>query len=82
MTDLSYLYDKRSLLSTPEPGAPSMKAVVTRANGGYEQLDYCDVAMPTIEPNEVLIKVLAAGMNNTEINTRLGWYSSDGYHQH
>jgi alcohol dehydrogenase len=25
---------------------------------------------------EVLIKVLAAGINNTEINTRLGWYSS------
>lgn len=25
---------------------------------------------------EVLIRVLAAGVNNTEINTRLGWYSS------
>lgn len=24
----------------------------------------------------MLIKVLAAGVNNTEINTRLGWYSS------
>jgi NADPH:quinone reductase-like Zn-dependent oxidoreductase len=28
----------------------------------------------------VLIKVLAAGVNNTEINTRLGWYSGGGWH--
>jgi len=27
-------------------------------------------------PGELLLKVLAAGVNNTEINTRLGWYSS------
>jgi NADPH:quinone reductase-like Zn-dependent oxidoreductase len=28
----------------------------------------------------VLIKVLAAGVNNTEINTRLGWYAGGGWH--
>ena len=54
----------------------SMKAVVTRDNGGYEKLDYCDVPIPQPGPNEVLVQVLAAGINNTEINTRLGWYSS------
>lgn len=53
-----------------------MKAVVTRGNGGYEVLDYCDVPVPEPGPGEVLIQVLAAGVNNTEINTRLGWYSS------
>lgn len=53
-----------------------MKAVVTTGSGGYEQLDYCDVPIPKPRPGEVLLKVLAAGMNNTEINTRLGWYSS------
>jgi len=53
-----------------------MKAVVTTCNGGYEKLVYKDVAIPQIMLGEVLIKVLAAGINNTEINTRLGWYSS------
>ncbi|MBA3910958.1 MAG: alcohol dehydrogenase [Rhodobacter sp.] len=53
-----------------------MKAVVTMGNGGYDQLVYCDVARPTPGPTEVLVQVRAAGMNNTEINTRLGWYSS------
>lgn len=54
----------------------SMKAIVTTGNGGYEKLVYSDVAMPEIKQGEALVKVLAAGINNTEINTRLGWYSS------
>ncbi len=53
-----------------------MKAVVTTGNGGYEKLEYCDVPIPTLESGEVLLQVLAAGVNNTEINTRIGWYSS------
>lgn len=53
-----------------------MKAVVTNGNGGYEELEYRDVPVPTLAPGEVLLHVLAAGVNNTEINTRLGWYSS------
>ena len=60
----------------PVDGQPTMKAVVTMGNGGYDQLVYCDVARPKPGPTEVLVKVRAAGMNNTEINTRLGWYSS------
>lgn len=60
----------------PLDGQPTMKAVVTMGNGGYDQLVYCDVARPTPGPGEVLVQVRAAGMNNTEINTRLGWYSS------
>jgi NADPH:quinone reductase-like Zn-dependent oxidoreductase len=54
----------------------TMKAVVTNGNGGYEQLEYRDVPVPKLDPGEVLLQVLAAGVNNTEINTRLGWYSS------
>jgi NADPH:quinone reductase-like Zn-dependent oxidoreductase len=54
----------------------TMKAVVTTGNGGYEKLEYRDVPVPTPAPGEVLLQVLAAGVNNTEINTRLGWYSS------
>ena len=54
----------------------TMKAVLTTGNGGYDKLEYRDAPIPTPEPGEVLIHVLAAGVNNTEINTRLGWYSS------
>ena len=53
-----------------------MNAVVTLGTGGYEQLSYREVNVPKISSGEVLIKVFAAGVNNTEINTRLGWYSS------
>jgi len=55
---------------------PTMKAVVTHGNGGYEQLEYRDVPVPELNTGEVLLQVLAAGVNNTELNTRLGWYSS------
>jgi NADPH:quinone reductase-like Zn-dependent oxidoreductase len=54
----------------------TMKAVVTTGNGGYDKLVYRDVPIPVPGSGEVLIRVLAAGVNNTEINTRLGWYSS------
>ena len=75
--DLSYLIaPKRSSVSKRDSGNDAMHAVVTRANGGYEQLDYCLVPKPKPASNEVLIKVLAAGVNNTEINTRLGWYAN------
>ncbi|MFT5810951.1 MAG: NADPH:quinone reductase-like Zn-dependent oxidoreductase [Rubritalea sp.] len=56
-------------------GHPTMKAVVTTGVGGYERLEYCDVPIPELSVGEVLVQVLAAGVNNTEINTRLGWYS-------
>ena len=54
----------------------TMMAVVTTGNGGYDKLDYRAVPVPVPGPGEVLVNVLAAGVNNTEINTRLGWYSS------
>ena len=53
-----------------------MTAIVTTGNGGFDKLSHKIVKTPTINKNEVLVKVLAAGINNTEINTRIGWYSS------
>jgi len=74
--DLSYLLNRnRPDRFDPKPGHPTMKAVVTTGNGGYDKLDYRDVPIPEPAPGEVLIRVHAAGVNNTEINTRLGWYS-------
>ncbi len=52
-----------------------MKAVVTTGNGGTDKLDYREVALRPLQKGEACLRVLAAGMNNTEINTRLGWYS-------
>ncbi len=54
---------------------PRMKAIVTTGNGGYDRLEFRDVPMPHCGPGEALLQVLGAGVNNTEINTRLGWYS-------
>ncbi|MDH3500454.1 MAG: alcohol dehydrogenase family protein [Acidimicrobiia bacterium] len=54
----------------------TMRAVVLTGHGGLDKLEYRDdVPVPTPEPDEVLIEVAACGMNNTDINTRIGWYS-------
>jgi len=56
--------------------AANMRAVLLTGHGGYDMLDVRDnVPVPTPGPNDVLIRVAAAGVNNTDINTRIGWYS-------
>jgi NADPH:quinone reductase-like Zn-dependent oxidoreductase len=54
-----------------------MSAVYLVGHGGMEQLVYSERA-PVAKPasGEVLVQVLAAGINNTDINTRIGWYSA------
>ncbi len=55
-----------------------MAAVQLIGHGGYDRLAYTERAtVPIAGQGEVLIKVLAAGINNTDINTRIGWYSSE-----
>ena len=56
----------------------TMKAFVLKRHGGLDALEF-EAAWPKPEPKgcEVLIKVKACGMNNTDINTRSGWYSKD-----
>ena len=76
MPELEYLTGSNADRFVLRPGQKTMKAVVTTGNGGYDKLDYRDVPMPVAGPGELLLKVLATGVNNTEINTRLGWYSS------
>ena len=56
----------------------TMKAIILKANGDYEQLQYVeDYNVPTPKENEVLIQIKAAAINNTDINTRIGWYSKN-----
>ncbi len=53
-----------------------MAAVLLTGHGGLEKLEYrTDIAVPQPKAGEVLIRVAAAGINNTDINTRIGWYS-------
>jgi NADPH:quinone reductase-like Zn-dependent oxidoreductase len=53
-----------------------MRAVLLKGHGGFEQLEYRDdVAVPNPAAGEVLLRVRAAGVNNTDINLRTGWYS-------
>jgi NADPH:quinone reductase-like Zn-dependent oxidoreductase len=52
-----------------------MKAVLLTGHGGLEKLEYRDFVMrPQAEAGEVLIKVGACGVNNTDIWTREGAY--------
>ena len=53
-----------------------MTAAVLTGHGGLEKLIVRDdIPVPKPKANEVLINVGACGMNNTDINTRIGWYS-------
>ncbi|MEM8705176.1 MAG: alcohol dehydrogenase family protein [Actinomycetota bacterium] len=60
----------------PEDIPDMMAAVYLRGYGGDEQLEYVtDAPVPSPGADEVLIRVRAAGVNNTDINTRIGWYA-------
>jgi NADPH:quinone reductase-like Zn-dependent oxidoreductase len=54
----------------------TMHAVLLKGHGGFEHLEYREnVPVPHPKTGEVLIRVAAAAVNNTDINTRIGWYS-------
>lgn len=55
-----------------------MKAVQVEGYGGLEQLQYVEKDTPTPKEGEVLIKVKACGINNTEIWMREGAYGTGG----
>lgn len=59
------------------PSIPStMTAVLLTGHGEYDRLAYRhDVPTPRPGAGEVLVRVSAAGVNNTDINLRIGWYS-------
>ncbi|WP_217356749.1 alcohol dehydrogenase family protein [Ruegeria arenilitoris] len=54
----------------------TMKAMVLTGHGDLDKYEWHeDWPTPTPGPMEVLIKVGACGLNNTDVNTRTGWYS-------
>jgi NADPH:quinone reductase-like Zn-dependent oxidoreductase len=53
-----------------------MRAMVLTGHGGLDKLEYReDWPTPVPADNEVLVRVGACGLNNTDINTRTAWYS-------
>lgn len=53
-----------------------MRAVLLTGHGGFERLEYReDVPAPVPAAGEVLVRIRAAAINNTDINARTGWYS-------
>lgn len=54
----------------------TMQAMVLTGHGGLDNLAWReDVRVPHPAAGEVLIRVGASAVNNTDINTRTGWYS-------
>lgn len=54
----------------------TMAGVLLTGHGGLDMLVYReDLPVPRPGPGEVLLRVAAAGVNNTDINSRIGWYN-------
>lgn len=54
----------------------TMSGVVLTGHGGFDKLEFrTDLPVPQAKKGEVLIRVAASAINNTDINTRIGWYS-------
>lgn len=56
-----------------------MSGVVLTGHGGPEKLEWRDdLPVPQPGPKDVIVRVRAAAVNNTDINTRTAWYSKGG----
>ncbi|MDE0114188.1 MAG: alcohol dehydrogenase family protein [Albidovulum sp.] len=54
----------------------TMKAMVLTDHGSMERYEWrMDWPVPIPGDDEVLIRIRACGLNNTDVNTRIGWYS-------
>jgi NADPH:quinone reductase-like Zn-dependent oxidoreductase len=56
----------------------TMRAAVTTRHGGLDAIELREVPVPGPGPGEVLVRVGAAGCNNTDLWTREGSYGTDG----
>ena len=56
-----------------------MSGVQLTGHGGPDMLVWRDdIPVPRPVAGEVLVRVLAAGVNMTDVNTRIGWYGREG----
>lgn len=65
----------RQMITIPK----TMRGVWLTGHGGPDRLEFRnDIPVPAPGPGEVLVRVAAAGVNHTDINTRTAWYSRQG----
>ena len=63
--------------TTPEQSVPTtMRAAVLTRHGGLDAIEVRQVPVPEPAPGEVLVRVTAAGCNNTDLWTREGAYGT------
>jgi NADPH:quinone reductase-like Zn-dependent oxidoreductase len=56
----------------------TMHGVWLTGHGDMDKLDIRqDIPVPVPGPRDVLVRISAAGVNNTDINTRVAWYSKN-----
>src|SRR5690349_8052992 len=54
----------------------TMRAATTTRHGGLDAIEVREVPVPEPGPGEVLVRVAAAGCNNTDLWTREGVYGA------
>lgn len=68
--------NERHAAAGPPPGSPAsdalMDAVVLRAHGGPEVLEWARIPRPAPGPSDVLVRVEACGLNHLDLWTRRG----------
>src|SRR5262249_45141346 len=68
-----------SELSSAQSATPTMKAVVIHEYGGPEILKYEDIPRPEPKNDELLIRVIAAGVNPVDGMIRSGMFDKEGH---
>jgi NADPH:quinone reductase-like Zn-dependent oxidoreductase len=63
------------IISTGQPGRPTMKAIVVHEYGGPEVLKYEDVPRPEPKEDQILVRVIAAGVNPVDGLIRSGMFA-------
>src|SRR6266478_5635305 len=65
-------------LPTAQSSTPAMKAVVIHEYGGPEVLKYEDISRPEPKDDQLLIRVIAAGVNPVDGKIRSGMFAKEG----
>src|SRR5215475_325710 len=65
-------------IRTAQSATPTMKAVVIHEYGGPEVLKYEDIQRPEPKDDQLLIRVIAAGMNPVDGMIRSGMFAKEG----
>jgi NADPH:quinone reductase-like Zn-dependent oxidoreductase len=67
-----------SVVAYAQSSAPAMKAIVVHEYGGPEVLKYEDVPRPKPKENEILVRVISAGVNPVDGMVRAGMFAKYG----